>query len=132
MQRTSIVGNLLTTTLAPIVLFVQFPTEHESSVPGRHQEPLGHLVRVQGPCHIPRGAGQMAALATIKEDVNILKKYIYSRLLKIDAVCPPSWSTNHLSVSGVFVVPSLGSVWAAMQKSTLPVSPRKMYYLVTL
>lgn len=26
--------------------------------------------------------------------------------------------TNHLCVSGVFVVPSFGLVWAAMEKST--------------
>lgn len=87
MQRTSIVGNLLTTSLAPIVLFVQFPTEHESSFPGRHQDLLGHLVRMQGPCHIPRPAGQLTAIAITKE-----YRYIFSKLLKIDAVCLPSWS----------------------------------------
>lgn len=88
MQGTSIVGNLLTTSIAPIVLFVQFPAEHESSVPGRHQDPLGHLVRMQGPCgHIPRGAGQMTALASTKEDVNILNIYIYIFQAAEDRCC---------------------------------------------
>lgn len=93
MQRTSIVGNLLTTSLAPIVLFVQFATEHESSFPGRHQDLLSHLVRMQGPCHIPRGAGQLTATASTKECIHIyILIYTFSRLLKIDAVSPPSWS----------------------------------------
>ena len=62
MQRTSIVGNLLTTRLAPIVLIVRFSTERESSFPGRHQDRLGLSVRMQGPCHIPHGAGQIRLL----------------------------------------------------------------------
>lgn len=67
MQRASLVGNLLTTSLAAIVLFVQFPTEHESSLPRRHQDLLALLVRRQGPCHFPHGARQMAAIASTKE-----------------------------------------------------------------
>lgn len=47
--------------------------------------------------------------------------WVFSRLLKIDGVCPSSWFggclTNHLCMSDVFMAPSLGFVWAAMERS---------------